>query len=166
MAENTTGGQTLDPLAIEIEGVIRDLINFIGVKAKIDVKKTDLGYYANIKSRYSNGLLIGRRGITLKSIQYLTRSILQRKHENMPGLMVDVSGYRLRRENFLCKKALAVAKIVTDTGREMALDLLNDREREAIEKALASIPTVKVYTVGSGAKKNVIIAPNKLPNKH
>jgi len=161
MAETTTREQTFDQLAIVIEGVIRDLINFIGVKAKIDVKKTDLGYYANIKSRYSNGLLIGRRGMTLKSIQYLTRAILQRKHVNIPGIMVDVSGYRLRRENFLCKKALAVAKIVTETGREMALDLLNDRERASVEKALASIPTVKVYTVGSGTRKNVIIAPSK-----
>ncbi|MEO0092744.1 MAG: hypothetical protein ABIK93_00705 [candidate division WOR-3 bacterium] len=162
MAETTTSGQTLDQLAIEIEGVVRDLVNFIGVKAKIEVKKTDLGYYANIKTRYSNGLLIGRRGATLKSIQYLTRAIIQRKYSNMPGLMVDVSGYRLRRENFLCKKALAVAKIVSETGREMALDLLNDREREVVEKALASIPQVKVYTIGSGTKKNVIIAPSKL----
>ncbi len=162
MVETTTPDQTIDQLAIEIEGVIRDLINFIGVKAKIEVKKTDLGYYANIKSRYSNGLLIGRRGMTLKSLQYLTRVIVQRKHEEMPGLMIDVSGYRLRRENFLCKKALAVAKIVLETNREMALDLLNDREREAVENSLASMPEVKVYAVGSGLRKNVIIAPTKL----
>ncbi len=166
MAENTTSEQTLDQLAAEIEEVIRKLLNFIGVKAKIEIKKTNLGYYANIKSRYSNGLLIGRRGITLKSIQYLTRVIVQRKYEDMPGLMVDVSGYRLRRENFLCKKALAVAKIVIETGREMALDLLNDRERESVEKALASLPEVKVYVVGSGMKKNVIIAPTKLVTQH
>lgn len=163
MAE-TTSAQTpdqLDQLAIEIEGVIRDLLNFIGVKAKIEVKKTDLGYYTNIKSRYSNGLLIGHRGMTLKAIQYLTRAIIQRKYKNMPGLMVDVSGYRLRRESFLCKKALAVAKIVAETGREMALDLLTDRELESVAKALAPITAVKVYSLGSGAKKNVIIAPAK-----
>ena len=162
MAENTTSDQSLDQLAVEIEGVIRDLLNFIGVKAKIEVKKTNEGYYANIKSRYSNGLLIGRRGMTLKSIQYLTRVIVQRKYEEMPGLMVDVSGYRMRRENFLCKKATAVARIVLETGREMSLDLLNDREFESVEKALATLPDVKVYAVGSGIRKNIIIAPIKV----
>jgi len=161
MAEERTSDQSLDQLAVEIEGVIRDLLNFIGVKAKIEVKKTDEGYYANIKSRYSNGLLIGRRGMTLKSIQYLTRVIVQRKYEEMPGLMVDVSGYRMRRENFLCKKATAIARIVLETGREMALDQLNDREFESVERALASLPDVKVYQVGSGIRKTIIIAPIK-----
>jgi len=161
MAEERTSDQSLDQLAVEIEGVIRDLLNFIGVKAKIEVKKTDEGYYANIKSRYSNGLLIGRRGMTLKSIQYLTRVIVQRKYEEMPGLMVDVSGYRMRRENFLCKKATAIARIVLETGREMALDQLNDREFESVERALASLPDVKVYPVGSGIRKTIIIAPIK-----
>ena len=166
MAETTTPDQTIDELAVEIEKVIREILNFIGVKAKLEVKQTEQGYYANIKSRYSNGLLIGHRGMTLRSIQYLTHVIVQRKYENMPGLMVDVSGYRMRRQNFLCKKALAITKIVLETGREMALDQLNDREFESVEKALASLPNIKVYTVGSGIRKNVIIAPTKFTNQN
>jgi spoIIIJ-associated protein len=100
--------------------------------------------------------------MTLKSIQYLTRVIVQRKYEAMPGLMVDVSGYRMRRENFLCKKATAIARIVLETGREMALDQLNDREFESVEKALATLPDVKIYPVGSGIRKTIIIAPIKV----
>ena len=84
----------------------------------------------------------------------------------MPGLMVDVSGYRMRRENFLCKKATAIARIVLETGREMALDLLNDREFESVEKTLATLTDVKVYSVGSGIRKNVIIAPIKVTTQN
>ncbi|MDH5187247.1 MAG: protein jag [bacterium] len=162
MAETATTDQTGDQIASAIEDVLRSLLNFIGVRAKLDVKNTELGYYANIKTRYSNGLLIGYRGFTLRSIQYLTRLIVQRKHPEVPGLMVDVSGYRMRRQNFLCKKATAIARIVLETNREMALDQLSDREREVVEKALSPFTDVKVYAVGSGYRKNIIVAPVKL----
>lgn len=73
--------------------------------------------------------------------------------------MVDVGGYRQRRENFLRKKAMAISKIVKETGREMMLDPLTDKERKIVEKTLADIEGVRSYTIGTGYRKNVIIAP-------
>ncbi len=142
-----------------IRNVLQKLIGYIGIKAKIEInRQDDQSYYTNIKTKHSNGLLIGRRGQTLRSIQYLTRLIVKQDYPDVPPIAVDVSGYRMRRENFLRKKATAVARIVLETKREMALDLLTEKEMEVVQEALRPMPNIRVYAVGTGTKKNVIIA--------
>lgn len=139
--------------------VLDALVSGIGVRARLDIEKQQTGYYANIRAKHSNGLLIGRRGMTLRAIQYLTKLIVKQAYPEVPPIMVDVGGYRLRREDFLRKKATAVARIVLETNREMALDLLNEKEMEVVEEALEGMAGIRVYAVGTGPRKNVIIAP-------
>jgi spoIIIJ-associated protein len=105
--------------------------------------------------------LIGHRGTTLRSIQYLARLIVKRKYPDVPSVIIDVGGYRPRRENFLCQKAEAVARIVTETKREMALDPLTEKEKAMVEEHLRSLPEVRVYSVAGGSRQNVIIAPRQ-----
>jgi len=147
-----------DAVAREIATVIRTLLELTGIRSRVDVEKAGQEYYANIRPQISKGLLIGRRGGTLKSIQYLTRLIIKRNYPDVPPIMVDVGGYRSRRENFLRKKAEAVARIVIETKREMALDPLTDKERILVEEHLKIIPEVRVYAIATGSKQNVIIA--------
>ncbi|UCG43559.1 MAG: KH domain-containing protein [candidate division WOR-3 bacterium] len=142
-----------------ISQVLQGLVNRIGIRSRVEVVREDDHYYANIKTRHSNGLLIGRRGATLRAIQYLTRLIVKQDYPEVPAITVDVSGYRQRRENFLRKKATAVARIVSETHREMALDFLSEKEMEVVEDALKPMPNIRVYAVGTGTRKNVIIAP-------
>lgn len=149
----------LDEVGEEIRTILTRIIEYSGVRGKVELKCGEGSYYANIRTRFSDGLLIGRRGETLRALQYLVRAILRRHRPNPPKVMVDVGGYRLRRENFLRKKALAIARIVLETRREMALDPMTDRERGVVEEALTQVPDVRSYTIGTGARKNVIVAP-------
>lgn len=143
-----------------VRQVLHDIVRHIGIRARIEVERqSDDSYYANIKARHSNGLLIGHRGSTLRAIQYLVRLIVKQTYPEVPVVTVDVSGYRVRRENFLRKKATAVARIVRETGREMALDLLTEKEMETVQDALSSMPDIRVYALGTGSRRNVIIAP-------
>jgi spoIIIJ-associated protein len=143
-----------------VRQVLHDIVRHIGIRARIEVERqSDESYYANIKARHSNGLLIGHRGSTLRAIQYLVRLIVKQTYPDVPVVTVDVSGYRVRRENFLRKKATAVARIVRETGREMALDLLTEKEMETVQDALSSMPDIRVYALGTGSRRNVIIAP-------
>lgn len=148
-----------DEVAQDAATVVRTLLEHIGIRARVDVEKAHDEYYVNIKPQLSKGLLIGRRGTTLRAIQYLTRLIVKRKYPDVAPVMVDVGGYRLRRESFLSKKAEAVARIVLETRREMSLDLLTEKEMELIVEHLKTIPEVRVYSVPAGTKQNVIIAP-------
>lgn len=137
----------------------RFILESCGFKPNINISKDDKGFYLNIKTRHADAILIGKKGETLWALQYLITRLMKRFHPNLK-ILVDVSGYRMRRTNFLKKKAEAIARIVLQTGREMALDPLTKREQLIVESKLSEIKGVKLYSIGKGASKNVIIAPN------
>ena len=138
------------------------LTNFIltscGFKPNLTVAKDDRGLYLNIKTQHSDAILIGKRGETLWALQYLISRLMKRFHPNLK-ILVDVGSYRMHRNDFLKKKAIAIAHIVLQTGREMALDPLTKREQQVVESKLSEIKGVKLYTIGKGVSRNVIIAP-------
>ncbi|MEO0225446.1 MAG: Jag N-terminal domain-containing protein [candidate division WOR-3 bacterium] len=142
----------------EISDLTKYLVTSLGFKVNIETKKDDNGYYVNIRTRHSDGLLIGRKGDTLAALQHLVLRIMRRTYPDIK-ILIDVGGYRMRRENFLRRKTEAIARIVQATGREMALDPLTEKERQVVEKTLSRISGVRSYTIGSGVKQNVIIAP-------
>ena len=142
---------------------LQELTSFIlascGFRPNISITKDDKGLYLNIKTKRTDAILIGKKGETLWALQYLISRLMKRFHPNLK-ILVDVGGYRMRRNNFLRKKAEAVARIVLQTGREMALDPLTKKEQQIVEAKLSEIKGVKVYTIGKGVSKNVIIAPS------
>ncbi len=151
---------TPEKLEHEITNLVDKLIELIGIRVQVRTNvQPDNSFYSNLRSR-NDGLLIGKRGMTIVSIQALVNQIMKHRYPTLPiDIFVDVGGYRKRRENFLKKKALAVARIVLDNKREMALDILTEREFRMVEKELVPLGTVRVYTVGSGSKRTVVIAP-------
>jgi spoIIIJ-associated protein len=142
---------------------LSELASFIlsscGFKPNVTISKDDKGLYLNIKTKRTDAILIGKKGETLWSLQYLISRLMKRFHPNLK-ILVDVGGYRMRRNNFLRKKAEAIAHIVLQTGREMALDPLTKKEQQIVENKLEEIKGVKIYTIGKGVSKNVIIAPS------
>ncbi len=145
--------------ATMVQEVLTNLLDLMGAHTRVELELRPDGYYANLKTRHTNGLLIGYRGSTMRSLQYLVRTIVKKHYPDVPMLTVDVSGYLARRESFLSKKAIAIARIVLETRREMALDMLTEKEMEIVQQALESIPEVRVYALGTGTRRNVIVAP-------
>lgn len=139
--------------------VVQRLINHMGVRARVEVTRQAEGYVADVRIRQPSGLLIGRRGATLRALQHVARAIVRRQYPDVPPIIVDVGGYRQRRDNFLRKKAVAIAHIVLETRREMALEILTEKEMHFVRDALAAIPGVRVYAVGTGPRRTVVIAP-------
>jgi len=135
------------------------ILTSCGFKPNISITKDEKGLYLNIKTKRTDAILIGKKGETLWSLQYLISRLMKRFHPNLK-ILVDVGGYRMRRNNFLKKKAEAIARIVLQTGREMALDPLTKKEQQIVESKLSEIKGVKIYTIGKGVSKNVIIAPS------
>ncbi|MEO0085116.1 MAG: hypothetical protein ABIK37_00640 [candidate division WOR-3 bacterium] len=155
-------GQPAEPKLPEPElvaRVVQRLINHMGVRGRVEVTRQADGYFADIRSRQPSGILIGRRGATLRALQHIARAIVRRDYPDVPPVIVDVGGYRRRRDDFLRKKAIAVAHIVLETQREMALDTLTEKEMHFVRDALASLPGVRVYAVGTGPRRTVVVAP-------
>ncbi|MEO0136806.1 MAG: Jag N-terminal domain-containing protein [candidate division WOR-3 bacterium] len=134
------------------------ILTNMGFKVNVSVNKDEQGYTINIKTRHGDTLLIGKNGENLWALQYLISRLVKRFYSNIK-LLVDVNGYRQRRTNLLRKKAEAIARIVIQTGREMALDPLTPREERIVANRINELKGVKLYTIGRGSSRTVIIAP-------
>jgi spoIIIJ-associated protein len=156
--EQTTVRVTVKEAREHLQEVTNHILTSLGFKPNITIIKDDKGLYVNIRTKRTDAILIGKKGETLWSLQYLISRLMKRFHPNLK-ILVDVGGYRMRRNNFLRKKAEAIAHIVLQTGREMALDPLTKKEQQIVEAKLSEIKGIKVYSIGKGASKNVIIAP-------
>lgn len=140
---------------------LKTLINGIGVsQANIEILKAEKEFFFEITSEEDYSILIGRRGETLDSIQYLVRLVANRgKDENeFSKISVNIGNYRQKREVTLKEIARKTASKVKKYGRSIALDPMNPFERRIIHTEIAEIEDVVSYSVGSDSDRKVIIA--------
>lgn len=142
-----------------IRQTLQSIVAYLGVRGRIEVRQTPEGWVADIRSRRASSTLIGRQGATIEALGHLVHLIVLKHFPHCPAVTVDVGGYRRRQEQYLHGKALAVAAIVLDTGREMAVDLLTEAEFHIVRDALAGNPRVRVHVTGDGLRRNVIVSP-------
>jgi len=105
------------------------------------------------------GILIGRRGETLRALQYLVRLMVSHRVKHWTNLIVDVESYLIRRRSTLESLALRVAEQVVRTGRAQALEPMPAYERRVIHVALRKHPRVTTKSVGEGERRKVTIVP-------
>jgi spoIIIJ-associated protein len=117
------------------------------IQAVLDVDGEDLG------------LLIGRRGQTLASLQYLLNLICAKKIGKRVAFGVDVDGYRRRREESLVTLARRTASRVRASGRSVTLEPMPPNERRIIHLALADDPDVVTVSIGEGEGRKVAVTP-------
>ena len=141
---------------------LQDLLKAMNIDATVQAAQTDDGLRLNILSD-TDGLLIGHRGETLDSIQYLVSLILNkdRKENSYQRVTVDTEGYRARREETLRKLARRTAAKVAKTGRAVTMEPMNPYERRILHSSLQSFHGVTTYSEGEEPNRAVTIAPEK-----
>jgi len=148
-----------DVFAEDLCNVVKNIVELVGFKARIEWKKRGEEYYVNVSTRRGDGLLIGKGGETLEALGYIVKAIMKKQYSIPPPIEIDVGGYKVKRERFLQEKALAITKIVLETGKEMAMDPLTPKELKIVEEFLKDVKGIRTYVLGAGPKKNLIIAP-------
>lgn len=119
------------------------------VKAVLDISGDDLG------------ILIGRRGNTLASLQFLVNLMVSRRTKARTAFGIDVEGYRRRREDSLKGLALRMADRVKSTGQSVTLEPMPPNERRIVHLALAKDPNVITVSIGEGENRKVAITPRR-----
>jgi spoIIIJ-associated protein len=104
-------------------------------------------------------ILIGRRGETLSALQYITRLIVGKELKRPVAVLIDVEGYRSRREGQLRRLARRVANQAIETSRTMTLEPMPAFERRIIHIELRENPEVDTLSVGEGNRRKVTIIP-------
>jgi spoIIIJ-associated protein len=107
------------------------------------------------------GLLIGRRGETLRSVQFMVNLLVSRKVQKWPQVVVDVGNYRQRRQESLEGLARRMAERVRQSGRPLTLEPMGAYERRIVHLALRADPTVYTESSGEGENRKVVIYPAK-----
>ncbi len=107
------------------------------------------------------GLLIGRRGETLRSLQFMINLLVSRHVQKWPQIVVDVGNYRQRRQESLEGLARRMAERVRQSGRPLTLEPMGAYERRIVHLALRTDPSVYTQSAGEGENRKVIIYPAK-----
>ena len=140
--------------------VAEKLLKLMGVKASVEVTTSQVPLLLNITGD-NLGALIGRRGQTMTSLEYIVRLIVARKLDSWLPLSLDIGGYKQHREEALKQLALRLAEQVESTRRAITLEPMPANERRLIHLALADHPSVTTSSIGEREDRKVVILPKQ-----
>jgi spoIIIJ-associated protein len=140
---------------------LRDILNCMEVKAEIRIKEEDNVIKISLTGP-DMGILIGYRGETLDSLQYLTSLVVNKGHDmDYKRVVLDTENYRLKREETLNRLAMRIAEKVRKTGKYVKLEPMNPYERRVIHSALQNEWDVETYSEGDEPYRRVVVDVKK-----
>lgn len=140
--------------------ILNNLINATGLEADVYVREQmEEGSIVFELEGKDSGLLIGRRGETLSSLEYLVRLMASKTLDKRANIMIDVEDYRLRRKEKLENIAVKTAEKVSKTGKRITLEPMSPADRRIVHMALAELANVSTQSRGEGLHRKVVINP-------
>ncbi len=137
-------------------GLAEQLFRAMGYAPTVVAEAREDGIYLDVRGR-DLGALIGRHGATLDAIDLLL-GLMARRTGGKVRVVVDVEGYRTRRQRALEDLARSVAQQVHREQRTVTLDPMGPRERRVIHTTLSENPDVLTYSQGDGSQRRVVVA--------
>ena len=135
---------------------LTELLEKMGVRGTVDAYYEDDVLMLDIDSR-ETGILIGRRGQTLDSIQYLTSLVVNRDRGEYIRVSLDVAGYSQKRKNSLQDLADRIALKLEKTKTRYELEPMNPYERRIIHSALQNYEHVTTHSEGEEPNRHIVI---------
>ncbi|THE09459.1 protein jag [Bacillus timonensis] len=149
----------IDPVE-EAQKFLENVVTSMGAQAKLDVVRNGKNVTFQLSGE-KMAVLIGKRGQTLNSLQYLTQLVANRFSDHYLNITVDAENYRVRREETLVQLAERLADKVTRTKQDVKLEPMPSYERKVIHTALADHAKVKTSSSGSDPNRYIVISPVK-----
>lgn len=153
-------GDPETPEEAETTSYVAAILSGIGIHGKISSYREDDTLHIEVTGQ-DCGAAIGRHGETLEAIQYLASLVANKISEERVRVVVDISGYRRRREETLIGMAKRAAEKVVRTGTNFDVEPMNPAERRIIHSALQDFPGVMTFSEGEDQERHIVIAPKK-----
>lgn len=144
------------------EEFLMDVLRAMGMEAVEVDSKIDEDGALSIELKGDNmGILIGKRGQTLDSLQYLTNRVANKSQDGYVRVKLDTEDYRRRRKQTLENLAKNIAYKVKRSRKAVALEPMNPYERRIIHSALQGDERVSTHSEGEEPYRRVVITPNR-----
>ena len=151
--------KTIKGVAVNFLEKILKAMN-IQAKIEVDINEEDGVVQINL-SGDDMGILIGKRGQTLDSLQYLTSLVINKESDNYLKVKLDTENYRERRRETLENLAKNIAYKVKRTRKQVVLEPMNPYERRIIHSALQNDKYVETHSEGEEPYRKVVITLKK-----
>lgn len=144
----------------KVSEILENILGLLGLAGSFEVEEKEDGVFISIDAE-DPGILIGRNGETLASLQLLLNLIASRQ---MPGedtkrIIVDVSEWRKSKEDELASKAASWAQKVIETGEPMELAPMPAWQRRIVHLTIQQTAGVKSESTGEGIERRLVISP-------
>lgn len=143
-----------------IEQFLDEVCSAMDVQVTIALREDGEYVYADVTGQEA-GILIGHHGQTLDAMQYLLNLVASKVEGENQRVVLDVEGYRKRREETLVKLATRLAERVQRNGEPMVLEPMTAHERRVIHLALQDNPYVSTGSEGEDPFRRVVIQPKR-----
>lgn len=152
--------RVIEKPARKAQQLLERIFEIMGLTVKMDVVENDQGLLISMQGP-DLGILIGRRGETLDALQYLVNLSANKNQENRQRIILDVEGYRKRREETLRKLAIKMANKARQKGRNIVLEPMNSMERRIIHTTLQGRSDIYTFSEGEEPNRKIVISPRK-----
>ena len=153
----------VNPITLPVEDAVRvvveildTLLGLLGVTGEVEILSDEIPLDLDINGD-DLGILIGRRGQTLASLEYITKLMLVGRLKAWIPLTIDVAGYRKRRRDSLQRLALYLAEQVKSRQRAITMEPMPADERRIVHLTLADNPDVTTQSMGEGEDRKVVV---------
>lgn len=150
--------ESLGNPAEDAKKFLGDIFGAMNLDVNIDAKFDEQSVSIDLSGE-NMGIVIGKRGDTLDSLQYLTSLVVNQRSEDYIKVSIDTENYREKRTEALYALSNRLAEKVARTGKKFTLEPMNPYERRIIHSNLQNNETVTTYSVGSEPYRKVVIAP-------
>ena len=158
--ETSSAPPTSADASHDAQEILEGLLTRMGIRSRVDISiaAESEGPDALALNIVGDdlGILIGRRGETLRDLEYIVRLMLAPKHKAVK-VVVDVEGYRVRRERVLRELAKRMAERVEASRQPITLEAMPAYERRIVHLSLREHPAVTTNSIGEGEHRRVMI---------
>jgi spoIIIJ-associated protein len=137
---------------------LKNIFDKMDLDPQIDIEENGEYIIFNLSGK-DLGVLIGRRGDTLDSLQFLVNLVVNKKSMQRKKIIVDVENYRSRRKETLINLANRLADKARRTGKKIVLEPMSPQERRIIHLTLQDNKFISTYSEGEEPYRKVIIVP-------
>lgn len=142
------------------EKFLQDVFAAMNIEVAITVEDSQDGCLLDLSGK-SLGILIGKHGQALDSLQYLLNLAVNRKNAEKIYFTLDVEDYRRRREETVTKLAKSVAERAIKTRKEVKLEPMSRHERKIIHMTLQNNNRVETHSAGEEPYRYVVVSPKR-----